>query len=625
MLGQSNSNTIAAYIKVENEDITVTQNGVYEAGEEYTGLGTVTVNVESTLNNQDKTVTPTTSQQPITADQGYTGLGTVTVNAVTHEIDQNISSSNIKQGVTILGVPGSVVELNPTTVTVTPDIIAQTITPEGGYNGFSTVNVDAVDHTIDLNIVSSNIKSGVTILDVPGSVVELSGTTLEVTPTAASQSHIPTAPNNAFTSVSVAGDQNLVSGNIVKDVTIFGVTGSYEGSIVNNQDLTVTENGIYTHDAGYTGLGTVSVNVPAGTIISGQNTLGYDINADTKVWVNATEYSNYEYSNGHLDDGILTLYQFGSLSSYASGQPTSFDKVETIVKCKIPQINTSDAEVQYVSALCSTGLINTDVESGGETEWLNMDIVLYAGDGKYYIVAEIPNVPNARIEAQSGSALYNFNLNDWLYLKFEKDLNTLKLWYSSDDGETWTLFGSVNDVSINPNACSYIGFYAGNETEQGVQYDLSECKVIFDNVVYWTPETTNGYQIVPSNLIDSNSLAGVTNEAILSHTSGEVKILEGTGSYEPIVSTKNITENGIYYSQSDGLYGYNEVTVSVPSDVNNQNKTASVDGTYIPDEGYSGLGEVVVTAGAIVAAEIEAQLHEINSGSSEESYSEPGM
>ena len=30
---------------IKNEDITITENGVYEAGEDYTGLGTVTVNV----------------------------------------------------------------------------------------------------------------------------------------------------------------------------------------------------------------------------------------------------------------------------------------------------------------------------------------------------------------------------------------------------------------------------------------------------------------------------------------------------------------------------------------------------------------------------------------------------
>lgn len=56
---------------------------------------------------QDKTVTPTTSQQTITADAGNDGLGTVTVEAVTSAIDENITAANIKSGVTILGVTGT--------------------------------------------------------------------------------------------------------------------------------------------------------------------------------------------------------------------------------------------------------------------------------------------------------------------------------------------------------------------------------------------------------------------------------------------------------------------------------------------------------------------------------------
>ena len=56
---------------------------------------------------QSKTATPTTSQQTIIPDNGY-ALSSVTVNAVTSSIDNNIKASNIKEGVSILGVEGSI-------------------------------------------------------------------------------------------------------------------------------------------------------------------------------------------------------------------------------------------------------------------------------------------------------------------------------------------------------------------------------------------------------------------------------------------------------------------------------------------------------------------------------------
>ena len=59
-----------------------------------TGYASVNVNVPtgSTINNQNKSVTPSESEQSITADSGYTGLGTVTIGA--------ISSTYVGSGIT---------------------------------------------------------------------------------------------------------------------------------------------------------------------------------------------------------------------------------------------------------------------------------------------------------------------------------------------------------------------------------------------------------------------------------------------------------------------------------------------------------------------------------------------
>lgn len=65
------------------------------------------VNEYPTIDNQNKTVTPTASQQSITADSGYTGLGTVTVNG-----DADLVASNIVSGVQIFNITGNVVLQN---------------------------------------------------------------------------------------------------------------------------------------------------------------------------------------------------------------------------------------------------------------------------------------------------------------------------------------------------------------------------------------------------------------------------------------------------------------------------------------------------------------------------------
>ena len=59
---------------------------------------------------QVKIIEPTTSTNVVEPDSGFDALSRVTIKGVTNEIDSNIQPANIKKGVTILGITGSVEE-----------------------------------------------------------------------------------------------------------------------------------------------------------------------------------------------------------------------------------------------------------------------------------------------------------------------------------------------------------------------------------------------------------------------------------------------------------------------------------------------------------------------------------
>lgn len=88
-----------------------------------------------------------------------------------------LTSNKIKQGESVLGIIGSVKELNGQVKTITPSTIEQSIEPDEGYNAITEVTISAVTSTIDSNIQAGNIKKGVTILGVTGTY---EGTTEEI-------------------------------------------------------------------------------------------------------------------------------------------------------------------------------------------------------------------------------------------------------------------------------------------------------------------------------------------------------------------------------------------------------------------------------------------------------------
>jgi hypothetical protein len=124
--------------------------------------------IAGATNIESLEITPSTSSQEITASGNVDGFSPITVSAVTASIDEDIQEGNIKSGVEILGVTGTLVELDGETKTVIPQIYDQTIYPTNPKNAITEISVNAVTSNIDANIIPENIKSGVTILGVEG-------------------------------------------------------------------------------------------------------------------------------------------------------------------------------------------------------------------------------------------------------------------------------------------------------------------------------------------------------------------------------------------------------------------------------------------------------------------------
>lgn len=130
---------------------------------------------------QNKTVTPSTSQQTVQADQGYDGLDTVTVEAVDSSIDSNIQAGNIKSGIQILGVTGNYSGggSNYEQKSVTPDFSSGdvTVSPDSGYDALSSVVIQK-----DSDLTPQNIKKDVNVFGIVGTA-ETGGVAINPHPT----------------------------------------------------------------------------------------------------------------------------------------------------------------------------------------------------------------------------------------------------------------------------------------------------------------------------------------------------------------------------------------------------------------------------------------------------------
>lgn len=110
-------------------------------------------------NNGAVTGTISTIDGEYTIPQGYhDGSGKVSINATEQS---KLIAENIRQGVTILGVEGTMSgseDVNAQFKTVIPSATAQTVTPDTGYNYLTQVTVNAIPYS-----ESDNSAGGVTV------------------------------------------------------------------------------------------------------------------------------------------------------------------------------------------------------------------------------------------------------------------------------------------------------------------------------------------------------------------------------------------------------------------------------------------------------------------------------
>ena len=310
----SQAEKVKTEINVNNQDITITQNGNYQAEPPYTGFGLVRVAVPTSSGVINPlSVSPSTEAQVINAPNGVDGFNPVSVNAVTAVIDSNIQANNIKAGVSILGVTGNVVELNGeertvsltsssgntftpsigkngiTSITVKPnnysegigeygpvyEIVAstegQSIKIPEGYSGFANLFCDGVDASIDPNIVAGNIKKNVTILGVTGTLESGS------------------APAHYIEKTAVDGQlrnsTNIIDLTGITDIGDYALSGQYFkasfpiNTSVNLSSLTTISGSYACYNMFNSCSGIMSIDLSSLTTISGgyacQNMFGY--------------------------------------------------------------------------------------------------------------------------------------------------------------------------------------------------------------------------------------------------------------------------------------------------------------------------------------------------------------
>ena len=166
--GQYGTVTVNPYV-LDSSNATLTKNGDYSFESSADGLSRVDVSVRISGGPlQSKTIDSSTKSQTVTPSSGYYGLSRVIVHPYVLD-SKTVKSSTSKQTVTSSKDGLSSVIVEPYVLdSKTVDPSTNNITVTSSKDGLSSVTVTPVTSSIDSNIQAGNIKKDVTILGVTG-------------------------------------------------------------------------------------------------------------------------------------------------------------------------------------------------------------------------------------------------------------------------------------------------------------------------------------------------------------------------------------------------------------------------------------------------------------------------